>query len=72
MICKPCGNAADRGEEGLRLHFEAGCPAIDMTLNPKEANVVNIDGRLYIVDTSRCDCQHRDDLPKRELKASEV
>ena len=72
MICTNCRTAADAGREGIAAHFNAGCPAIEVTTNSEEANDVDGEGFMYIVDTARCDCQHRDDLPKRELKASEV
>lgn len=72
MICKPCREAADACKEGIAAHFNAGCPAIQVTTNSEEANDVDGEGYMYIVDNTRCDCQHRDDLPKRELKASEV
>lgn len=61
MICKPCADASDAGEEGILSHFARGCKGI--WLNSVEEPCI---------DATQCDCQHRDDLPKRELKASEV
>lgn len=64
MICIGCRTAADDGDEGIEAHFNAGCPAI--------TGSETSEGMIYGNDTARCDCQHRDDLPKRELRDSEV
>lgn len=60
MICVGCANAADEGYKGVVAHYYGGCPAITKV------------GGEYIVDRTICDCQHRDDIPEKELMGSEV